>query len=265
MKGMLTHMPVINYPENGHVNCLQIEDQSYWFKHRNNCILSIIHRFPPSGTILDIGGGNGFVAQRMLSEGFSTTLIEPGPVGAWNAKRLRKIPDVINASFEDTTFEDDSVSAAGLFDVLEHIEEEVFLDKLWKALKPNGLIYLTVPAHNWLWSYSDIHAGHLRRYNPDMIQKLLRGKFSLKFYSYTFSVLLLPIFLFRVLPYRLKHNNNHGLLSSDIEYGSGGGILVNLISWFLNREYKNIQKGKKIPLGTSFLIVLEKINDKNPF
>jgi len=258
-------MPIINYPENGHANCLQLEDQSYWFQHRNNCILAIIHRFPPSGAILDIGGGNGFVAQRIIAEGFSTVLIEPGAVGAFNAKQFRKIPDVINASFEDTNFEDGSVSAVGLFDVLEHIEEEIFLAKIWKALKPNGLVYLTVPAHDWLWSYSDVYAGHLRRYNAEMIQKLLGEKFTLKFFSYTFSALLLPIFLFRALPYRIKPNSKHGLLSRNIEFGTESGFVVKSINWFLDREYKQLQTGKKIPFGTSCLIVLEKINNENSF
>ena len=256
-------MPIINYPENGHANCLQLEDQSYWFQHRNNCILAIIHRFPPSGAILDIGGGNGIVAQRLIAEGFLTVLMEPGSVGARNAKQIRKIPDVINARFEDINFEDGSVNAAGLFDVLEHIDEKIFLDKLWKALKPKGLVYLTVPAHNWLWSYSDVHAGHLRRYNVEMIRNLLREKFILKFFTYTFSALLLPVFLFRALPYRLSPNSSHGLLSSNTEFGTGNSFVVKLLSCFLNKEYQHLLAGKKILFGTSCLIVLEKINEKN--
>lgn len=257
-------MGTLNYPESGNKICLQLEDRSYWFRHRNNCIAALVRKFPPEGCILDIGGGNGFVAKRLLAEGFPVTLLEPGPVGAWNAKYVRNIPDVINAKFEDAAIKDESISAIGLFDVLEHIaDEKEFLGQLWKVLKPDGLVYLTVPAHQWLWSYSDIHAGHFRRYNKNTIQALLGKRYTLKYLTYFFSVLLLPIFLFRVLPYRLIPHKNGSLLSNESEFGAKGGFSVKILNWFLNQEYRRVQAGMKLSLGTSCLIILEKINDKN--
>ena len=58
----------ISYPEEGNEACFQIEDQSFWFRHRNNCIQELVRKFPPNGKgpIFDVGGGNGFVAKGMM-------------------------------------------------------------------------------------------------------------------------------------------------------------------------------------------------------
>ena len=54
----------------------------------------------------------------------------------------------------------------GMFDVLEHIPEELeTLVALREALAPGGRLMLTVPAHQYLWSYFDEAAQHCRRYS----------------------------------------------------------------------------------------------------
>jgi hypothetical protein len=47
---------LIPNPEEGHKNIFQIEDNSFWFKHRNNYIIEVINNFPPPGIILGVGG-----------------------------------------------------------------------------------------------------------------------------------------------------------------------------------------------------------------
>ena len=39
----------ISYPEEGNEACFQIEDQSFWFRHRNDCIRELVRHFPPRG------------------------------------------------------------------------------------------------------------------------------------------------------------------------------------------------------------------------
>jgi len=254
----------INYPENGNAFCFGLEEKSYWFRHRNDCIITMLQMFSPSGTILDIGGGNGFVSQRIQKEGFQVTLLEPGEVGARNAKNFRGINEVINASFQAVEFPHESLSAVGLFDVLEHIENDnTFLSNVLDALKPGGYIYLTLPASNWLWSHSDLYAEHFRRYNLDMMSSLTSNSFSIVYFSYYFSALLFPTILMRALPYRFGIKKR-GILSSDKEFGIGGGFSINLLSQMLRLEQKILQSGKTLPFGTSCLCVLEKTNVQNP-
>ncbi|MCX6254990.1 MAG: hypothetical protein NTV31_11015, partial [Bacteroidia bacterium] len=59
----------VSYPENGNDLCFKIEDNSFWFKHRNNCIISVLKNYPPESEIFDIGGGNGFVAAELERNG----------------------------------------------------------------------------------------------------------------------------------------------------------------------------------------------------
>ncbi|MFC1630589.1 hypothetical protein ACFL2N_01475 [Pseudomonadota bacterium] len=69
----------ISYPSDGNENCFTIEDNSFWFKHRNECIIAIFKSYPPNdnGMIFDIGGGNGFVSLGLTKGGFDVALVEP--------------------------------------------------------------------------------------------------------------------------------------------------------------------------------------------
>ena len=39
----------ISYPEEGNEACFEVEDQSFWFRHRNDCIREVVRNFPPRG------------------------------------------------------------------------------------------------------------------------------------------------------------------------------------------------------------------------
>jgi hypothetical protein len=49
----------MSFPEHGNAACLQVEDRSFWFRHRNRRVESAVRRFAPKGALPDIGGGNG--------------------------------------------------------------------------------------------------------------------------------------------------------------------------------------------------------------
>nr|MBA3671399.1 hypothetical protein [Gemmatimonadaceae bacterium] len=73
---------VLSYPEEGNRQLAPIEDVSFWFRHRNRCIAALVSRYRPQGVLLDIGGGNGFVAQGLAAAGVRSLVVEPGPDGA---------------------------------------------------------------------------------------------------------------------------------------------------------------------------------------
>ena len=112
------------YPDAGNAFCFQVEDGSFWFHHRNACILGAVRRFPPAGPVFDIGGGNGFVARGLVQQGFPAVVVEPGPEGARNA-RSRGLDPVVCAALDDAGFRPGALPAAGLFDVLEHLDDDV--------------------------------------------------------------------------------------------------------------------------------------------
>jgi hypothetical protein len=69
----------ISYPYWGNEACFYVEDSSFWFQHRNACILEAVKQYPPPGPFFDIGGGNGFVAKAMQDAGLGVVLVDPGP------------------------------------------------------------------------------------------------------------------------------------------------------------------------------------------
>jgi SAM-dependent methyltransferase len=244
----------VSYSATGHSDCFQVEDTSFWFKHRNDCISAMVMRYPYTGTLLDIGGGNGYVSQRLIADGHDVMLVEPGPTGAYNAHAQRGIEFVICAMLEDARFTPGTFGAFGMFDVLEHIEDDRgFLAGIAPLLVPEGRLYLSVPCHSWLWSRADISAGHFRRHTAQSLQALLGEHFVIDYLSYFFRPLVLPQWLLRALPYRLGFGRNT-LLSTEAEHGSNRGLMVSLMTKLLKLEAAKISRGERIDFGASCLV-----------
>ena len=187
----------ISYPKKFNELCFEVEENSFWFRHRNHCIIEMIKNFRSStdGPIFDVGGGNGFVAKGLLDAGLDVVLVEPGQAGAINAKK-RGIPHVICVTTHTAKFKTESIPAIGVFDVVEHIEDDIgFLKHLWELLVPGGMLYLTVPAYQFLWSQEDVEGGHFRRYTlSNLKKKMMHTGFDISYSSYIFSYL--PILYF---------------------------------------------------------------------
>src|SRR5947207_8312936 len=179
---------VISYPLEASSFFAAIEEASYWFAHRNLCILSILRRFPPRDPIIDVGGGNGFVSLALKKNGIPAIVLEPGP-GA-DVARSRGLT-VIRASLSSAQFRDQSVSAFAMFDVLEHIHgDHDALHEIRRILTPDGFLYLTVPAFRWLWSGEDVNVGHARRYTATSLAKVFKSSgLELVFSTYIFRPL----------------------------------------------------------------------------
>lgn len=248
----------VSYPEGGHDECFKLEDQSFWFRHRNECIVTLVKKYPPrsDSVIFDIGGGNGCVAAAIARQGFNVVLVEPGAVGAHNA-RLRGLTNIICASFDAAQFHNNSLPAVGLFDVLEHIEGDLaFLEKLRSVLEPGGRLYATVPAHSYLWSYEDCASGHFRRYTRAGLESLLQAAgFEVAYSSYFFGWLPVPIFLMRSLPFRLglgRRGESSEQLSRN--HGAGNAFLARFTRRLLGGEVKNIARGRSMAFGSSCII-----------
>ena len=247
---------VVSYPQGGNEACYQIEDSSFWFIHRNACIAAAVKSFPPpeKGPIFDIGGGNGYVSLGLMRAGFETVLIEPGSVGASNGKK-RDLPTVICATTTAAAFKSSTLDAIGLFDVIEHIDNDLqFLDEMHDLLKPKGRLYITAPAFSALWSREDELAGHYRRYSCDAIGALIeRAGLKLEYSTYIFRPLPLPIYLLRSLPHRVGINRVSGDAAGDHKLGNR--VVASVLDALLNGEIRNIELRKRMTFGASCLLV----------
>jgi hypothetical protein len=107
---------------------------------------------------------------------------------------------------------DESIKKFDLFlalDVLEHTKNDFENLKYWLLkLKNNGIIVITVPAFNHLWSYHDISMKHKRRYTIKTLNNLTK-KFRLKkiMCKYFFMHMYLPALVVRKLIKNDKFNH----------------------------------------------------------
>jgi SAM-dependent methyltransferase len=246
----------ISYPEEGNEACYQIEESSFWFRHRNACIEAAVKAYPPrsGGLIFDVGGGNGFVALGLIRAGFETVLVEPGPAGAMNGKR-RGIPTVICATTTAAGIRPSTLDAVGLFDVIEHTEDDMaFLASMRALLKKDGRLYATVPAYPALWSGEDVSAGHFRRYTRKSIAaRIEQSGFRVEYSTYIFRPLPLPIFLLRALPHRLGFMRGGSDPASD--HGVASTAMASVMNLLLSGEVSNVGARRRMIFGGSCLLV----------
>lgn len=260
----------VNYPIAGNKTFYNIEETSFWFKHRNNCILRAINKFQPQGNIFEIGGGNGYVSKAIQDNGFEVVLIEPDHNGIINAKE-RGVKNLVNCSFEDLEWTEKKIENVALFDVMEHIEnDDAFLNDLQDHVKDGALLFLTVPSHNTLYSMEDKHDGHFRRYSLKGLKFLLnKNGFIIEYETCFFTYLILPIYFIKTIPTKLKIGKFKSLekyIQSQneqkykTEHKVKSKLILKILELFHKIELKSIQNLSTLHAGASCLIVARKKN-----
>ena len=250
----------ISFPVEGYDINFSIENNSYWFKHRNNVIINLVKKYANDKIFFDVGGGNGFVSKGLQENGINTCLIEPGIQGCLNAKK-RGLENIVCSDLESIRLKENVDFSIGLFDVIEHIENDVdYLNYINSIMGRGGYLFITVPAYNILWSKEDSNGGHFRRYSlQGLIQKLNEAGFESIFSTYIFSFLVLPIFIFRTLP-SLFWNKKNGIEKTKKEHiANEKRVTGKLLSKFMSFELNQVEKNHKFLFGSSCLIVAKRM------
>jgi SAM-dependent methyltransferase len=154
----------------------RLETRHWWFRARLDFTEAITtDRVRKGARLLDIGCGTGLFLERVRSH-FDVWGLDPSPAAVAYC-RERGLEQVRQGGIEQladvTPWPFDAVT---MWDVLEHVRfDREALTTAHTALKPGGLLLLSVPAHQWLWSpHDDLH-HHYRRYTRSALQRLLRG------------------------------------------------------------------------------------------
>jgi len=134
-------------------------------------------------------------------------------------------------------------------DVIEHLkDDQKFLKEIYSCLKPGGLLVLSVPAHQFLYSAWDKSLGHHRRYSKrDLIQKLESAGFKITSASYGWS------FLFPAAPYRFLSSKTQ----EKLEYPKVSARLNKALIFAAQCESK-LASWLPFPFGTSVFIAATK-------
>jgi trans-aconitate methyltransferase len=235
----------------------ELEAGNFWFRARNRIILWAIGRYSPSlKSFLEIGCGTGFIISSISRRFPEVKLFGSEYLEEGLAFARQRVPAAEFTQMDARCIPYESaLDAIGAFDVLEHIEEdEAVLQQMYKALKPGGFVFITVPQHRWLWSVVDEYACHVRRYDADELhEKFFKAGFEI-IQSASFVSMLLPaMYLSRLL------NRNKMDVSMDamIELRINP-ILNKIFEWLLYFELALMRAGISLPVGGSMLLVAQK-------
>jgi SAM-dependent methyltransferase len=183
-----------DYPQDLVQLVTAVEDRHFWFAARNDVIVSTLRRVPGdlvNKCALDIGCGRGFVAAALERAGLIVSGLDMH-LSALTRARTRMRGLVLASSATTLPFFDD-FNLAALFDVIEHVDDDVaVLEQARQVLLPGGHVVVTVPAGPNLWTAYDEVIGHKRRYDrATLVAALERAHFTLRYVSYFNSAVVL--------------------------------------------------------------------------
>jgi SAM-dependent methyltransferase len=242
-----------------------VEDRHFWFGVRNLALETLIKglapHLPPHYHVLEIGCGTGY-ALRMLKEACSAAAVVVGidafEEGLAYARRRTNVP-LVRARIEQPPFIA-PFDLIGMFDVLEHIEDDVAALREIRALtKPGSYLVLTVPADMALWSRFDEESRHCRRYGPQELRDRLTGAGFDVEYLTPFMAMLYPVARIsrwlsgraQDLRRRLKMAPKSVVLSDLTVWP----VINGLVGVILRQEVRVLRKRGTLPIGTSLVAV----------
>ncbi len=122
----------------------------------------------PEEKVVDFGAGEGYMAKEVEKQsGCRVICIEP-------ADNLQKFYDAENHYKSLSEIDDGTIDYIYSSNVLEHIEDDAaIVEAFYQKLKPNGKLFLYLPAFDVLYSAMDKKVGHFRRYDKSMLRQLL--------------------------------------------------------------------------------------------
>lgn len=223
----------------------EAEESYFWFHVRRKWIYDRIRRFvPPPAKILEVGCGTGNVSSFLAQKGYDVTgceYYEEALALGWPGFRK------VHGDASDLPFQDGSFDVVGLFDVIEHIEDDNRpLREAFRVLRQGGKAVVTVPAREEIWSSVDEHAFHKRRYSRERLAASMRNAhFVPCSIEYMFMALYLPMKMLR-------------MREADIRFQFEISPTVNslLKGWFdIERRVSQVIS---LPIGTSLLAIAEK-------
>ncbi|GGY15952.1 hypothetical protein GCM10008098_03840 [Rhodanobacter panaciterrae] len=180
-----------------YVEMATLESRHWWFRARRKILGHIIETMGLThpARILEVGSGTGGNLM-MLSLHGSVSALEMDD----NARKLSSEKTLDRFTIragncpDNIPFPGEQFDLICMFDVLEHIDEDVeTLTALRKHLAPGGRMLITVPAYQWLRSEHDVFLHHKRRYTARTLRRVFNESgLHVDRVTY-FNTLLLPL------------------------------------------------------------------------
>jgi SAM-dependent methyltransferase len=176
----------------------------------------------PSFRMADVGCGMGLYMMMLEKKG----VLKPEQMCGIDTAYKEKTKVCDGGSFIYPAFPDGEVYDFILMaHVLEHIRDDLsMLKSVAEKCRKGGMLFISVPAFQFLWSSHDVFLGHLRRYNNTTLAQLIRDTKKLHLNcSYYYYASILP----GVLAVRFLRKIFPGPVESDLK--PAGKIATRLI------------------------------------
>ncbi len=238
----------------------RVEDTHWWFRGRRAIITSILStlNLPKDAAILDAGSGTG--GNLAMLSSFGTVYAMEMDAEARALANQRGIVAVQEGELPGKIpFGDQAFDLIAMFDVLEHIEQDFdALSALHARLKPHGMLLLTVPAFEMLWSMHDAMHHHKRRYTVAPLMRLMeRAGYTVRFASYINFWLFPLIAIVRILD-RLSGNR---LIGKKSDGNAELSIPPAPINWLLMKIFASeagLISRMRLLFGVSIVLLAQK-------
>jgi SAM-dependent methyltransferase len=232
---------------------LSSDEDHWWYRGRRSILRAMLDRLPlaPGARLLDAGCGSGRTLDELARYGRPTG-VDLSPEAVATARR-RGHDDVRVARVEELPFADATFDVVTCLDVVEHTpDDRATLAELRRVTRPGGLLLVTVPAYQALWSWHDEVNRHFRRYDSSSLRSAARDAgWDLVGDTHFNSVLLGPAAVVRLAQ---RHRGGHA--HSDLDLTPAA--LNRLLELPMRLESRLIAKGMRLPAGLSLLAVLRR-------
>jgi SAM-dependent methyltransferase len=234
-----------------------VETDHWWFRSRRKYITDLLKDAPKDSKILDIGCSSGILLNDLESLGFAKDNLYGIDISENAIKNCHKngIPNAFVMDAQNITLTEkfDIIIAS---DNLEHLEKETQALLNWKdLLKPNGKMYVFVPAFMSLWSYHDEVNMHYRRYTKNELKtKLAAQDLKIVKAGYWNFSLFPPVYIFRKLTSKLKNK------SAESDINIGNRMVNNALLGLVSIENK-LLRVVSFPFGVSTFCIAQKVDE----
>ena len=239
----------------------KLEESHFWFRARRRAVGTLLcqltSQFPIGYKVLELGCGNGGMLKLLkqscpAGKVYGMDLFREGLKYA----ALRSDCPLVQGDVLQPPFSQE-LHLVGMFDVLEHIQQDVqVLKSIHKMLVPGGAVCITVPAHMSLWSYFDKAAHHARRYTfIELRQRLLEAGFDVEYETEFMSWIFPFVWLGRrINRYRSRFDSSNAAELTETDFRVFPG-LNGLLDRALAGESELIRNRRRISIGVSLLAV----------